>query len=314
MKASLDDGGSGGARGVDAVALETRDVVEAGAEASVQLEEPVVSEHDVEGHGPEQSVVTDLTQPAPWFTFGAVLRPVTILLAAMELTRPGMPKAEATRYAAALNRVGLERQIDPLMAVAIVHFESHWLPGQISEDGEDYGLGQVRARYQLGCRDDVDPLNAPSESCQRAKAALLEGVENIRQMGNVIKANQLFCKKHLGAKALAAAGDSAWLAGYQGYGSPEHWCQGGDKTKQVIAYHGELLERLGLKKKAPPPKASKPAAKPGASKPAARPETRPEASKPANRPAESKPADRPTVHDRPVARHDAGHPRVTAKR
>lgn len=194
-----------------------------------------------------------MTQPAAWFTFGRVIRPVAILLAAMELSRPGMPKAEGQRYAAALNKMALERQIDPLVAVAIVHFESHWLPNQVSDDGEDYGLGQVRVRYQMACRGDEDPLSAPSEACQQAKSALLEGVHNIRQMGQVIKANQEFCRAHLSPKAVAAGGDGVWLAGYQGYGSPERqrWCQPGDKTRQVLAYHAELLERLGLRKKAP---------------------------------------------------------------
>ncbi|RYE94978.1 MAG: hypothetical protein EOO75_00520 [Myxococcales bacterium] len=183
----------------------------------------------------------------------------------MELSRPGMPKAEGQRYAAALNKMALERQIDPLVAVAIVHFESHWLPGQVSEDGEDYGLGQVRARYQMACRGDEDPLGAPSEACQQAKSALLEGVHNIRQMGQVIKANQEFCRAHLSPKAAALGGDGIWLAGYQGYGSPERqrWCQPGDKTRQVLAYHAELLERLGLRKKTP----ARPAPKaPGAAK------------------------------------------------
>ena len=198
-----------------------------------------------------------------WSTFGPVIRPVAILLAAMELSRPGLNKAEGQRYAAALNKMALERQIDPLVAVAIVHFESHWLPGQVSDDGEDYGLGQVRARYQMACRGDEDPLNAPSEACQQAKSALLDGVHNIRQMGQVIKANQEFCRAHLSPKAAAAGGDGIWLAGYQGYGSPERqrWCQPGDKTRQVLAYHGELLERLGLRKKAPVKPAPKAAPK-----------------------------------------------------
>ena len=90
----------------------------------------------------------------------------------------------------------------------------------------------------------------------------------------LIKANQLFCKEHLGPKALAAAGDGAWLAGYQGYGSPERqqWCQPGDKTRQVLAYHAELLEKLGLKKKAPAKATAKkaPATKAPAKKAAAR--------------------------------------------
>ncbi|MCS6901332.1 MAG: hypothetical protein RMJ98_15865 [Myxococcales bacterium] len=170
-----------------------------------------------------------------------MVRSVAVLLAAMQLSRPGIPKAEALRYADALNRMAEEVHIDPLLAVAIVHFESRWYPTRISEDREDYGLGQVRARYLAACREDEDPLNAPSEACFAAKVALLDGVTNLQRMGAIIAANKVLCREKIGSEK-----DAQWLAGYQGYNAPEknHWCKPGEKTYQVLAYHAELMERF----------------------------------------------------------------------
>jgi hypothetical protein len=188
-----------------------------------------------------------LTEPARWVTLGAVVRSVAVLLAAMQLSRPEIPRAEALRYADALNQMAEEARIDPLLAVAIVHFESRWYPARISEDNEDYGLGQVRARYLGACREDEDPLNAPSEACLAAKSALLDGVTNLRRMGSIILANKALCKDKVGSEK-----DAQWLAGYQGYNAPERnqWCKPGDKTQQVLAYHAELVEKFFPKKKA----------------------------------------------------------------
>src|SRR5690242_11600686 len=107
----------------------------------------------------------------------------------MTLSRPGIPVPEAKQYAAALNDIAKQNGFDPLLAVAMIHYETHWYPLLISDDGEDYGLGQIRARFVGACREDEDPLHAPSEACQQAKLSLLSGVENIRRMGSVIRAN-----------------------------------------------------------------------------------------------------------------------------
>lgn len=165
-----------------------------------------------------------------------------------------MPKAEATHYARTLNEVAKENDFDPLLAVAIIHFETRWTPNLVSPDGEDYGLGQVRARYHGGCRDDADPLAAPSAGCLATKASLLDGDHNLRVMGSIIAANRDLCADKTGT-----ARASQWLAGYQGRNFPERgkWCQPGEKTWRVISYHQELLAKL-LPKPAPP-KAKPPA-------------------------------------------------------
>jgi hypothetical protein len=186
-----------------------------------------------------------------------LIRLVATLVSAILLSRPGMPRGEATRYARVLNEVAKEHAFDPLLAVAIVHFESRWDPSQVSDDGEDYGLGQVRARFVGACRGDEDPLGNPSEGCRAVKASLLSGEHNLRVMGTIIEANRELCKDKTGsAKA------PQWLAGYAGLNFPERnrWCQPGDKTWRVLAYHKELLAKLLPKPRKPAP--AKPTAAP----------------------------------------------------
>jgi hypothetical protein len=167
-----------------------------------------------------------------------------------------MPKAEATRYARTLNQISAEHDFDPLTAVAIIHFETHWYPTLVSSDGEDYGLGQVRARFVGACRGDEDPVNAPSDACVAVKASLRDGVTNIRHMGHIIGANKVLCKEKTGTAKV-----EQWLAGYQGYNDPGRgrFCKPGEKTKQVLGYYNEIVAKLVPK---PKPKAMpKPAAR-----------------------------------------------------
>jgi hypothetical protein len=201
-----------------------------------------------------------------------VIRPVAILISAMMLSRPGIPKDEATRYARALNEIAAQNDIDPLTAVAIIHYETGFRPTLISADGEDHGLGQVRARYLSACREDPDPVHDPSEACRAAKLALLDGVINIRRMGMIIAANKEFCKKQVGS-----ARTPQWLSGYQGYGTFGHFCTPGEKTWRVIKYQDELIERFAPKPK-PKPKAPpkpKPKARPAPEEKPARHPLRP---------------------------------------
>lgn len=211
-----------------------------------------------------------------------MIRPIPILVAAILLSRPGMPKAEAALYARTLNAVAAEHDFDPLTAVAIIHFETHWHPGLVSADGEDYGLGQVRARFIGACRSDADPVNAPSSACLAVKASLRDGVTNLRRMGSIIGANKDLCKEKTGSAKIPQ-----WLAGYQGYGAPGQglWCTPGPKTWMVLGYYNDLLAKLVPRPKpAPKPKPAKPPAKlaPPKAKPA----------KPAEAKAHAKPAAR----------------------
>ena len=176
-----------------------------------------------------------------------MVRSIPLLVSAILMSRPSMPRVEAARYATVLNQVALEHDFDPLTAVAIIHFETHWYPSLISADGEDYGLGQVRGRYLAACRADEDPVGAPSAACQAAKENLLDGAFNIRRMATIITANREMCRERTGT-ALAPQ----WLAGYQGYNSPssDRWCSPGEKTWRVLDYRKELIATLLPKPKA----------------------------------------------------------------
>jgi hypothetical protein len=185
-----------------------------------------------------------------------LIRLVATLVSAILFSRPGMPREEATRYAKVLNEVAKARDFDPLLGVAIIHFETHWYPSLVSPDGEDYGLGQVRARFIGACRGDEDPLGQPSEACKAVKASLLSGEHNIRVMGSIIEANRDLCKDKTGTGRA-----SQWLAGYAGLNFPERnkWCQPGAKTWRVLSYHQELLAKLVPKPAKPKAKPAKPA-------------------------------------------------------
>lgn len=163
------------------------------------------------------------------------------------MSRPAIPKEEATRYAKVLNEIGSKYDFDPLLAVSMIHYESRWLPGAASDDGEDYGLGQVRARFVGACRGEEDPVHAPSDACKAVKANLLAGEVNLRQMGVIIGANKKMCVEKRGKMK-----PELWIAGYQGLSQPERnkWCTPGPTTTRVMDYHKELLATLSPKPKA----------------------------------------------------------------
>lgn len=170
-----------------------------------------------------------------------MLRPLAVIMAAIYLSRPGIPYPEAERLAKVVQAEAKAESFDPLSVVAIVHFESGWYPVIISANGEDYGLGQIRARYIGACKQDEDPLNAPSVACLRVKASLLVGEENVRWIAKLITRNRQFCKKKTGT-----AWFSQWLASYQGlnFASEKRWCQPKEKTWRVVRYHKQLTRDL----------------------------------------------------------------------
>lgn len=170
-----------------------------------------------------------------------MVRAIAILVSAISMSRPGIMKEEATRYAKVLNEIGSKNSFDPLLAVAMIHYESHWIPSVASEDGEDFGLGQVRARFVGACKGDEDPVNAPSEACKAVKAQLLGGEANLRAMGSIIAANQKMCADKRGKSK-----PEYWIAGYQGLSQPERnkYCVPGPTTTRVMDYHKELMAAL----------------------------------------------------------------------
>lgn len=176
-----------------------------------------------------------------------MIRPLAVIVSAILLSRPSMPKSEATRYAQILAEEAKKHDFDPLTGVAIVHFESRWQPWQISADGEDWGLGQIRARFLSACRDDEDPVASPSANCLAAKRSLLVPEVNLRRMASIITANRELCKEKTGAGDLPR-----WLAGYEGLNRParDSWCEPSQKTWEVVAYRKMLVETLVAKRHA----------------------------------------------------------------
>ena len=182
-----------------------------------------------------------------------MLRPLAVIVSAIMLSRPGMPQDDAKHFATVLQQEAKEHGFDPFTGVAIVHFESGWYPEMVSENGEDYGLGQIRARYIGACRKDEDPLNDPSPECKAVKASLLTAETNIRTMAQLITNNRKLCTEKTGSALF-----HQWLASYQGRNFPKQnrWCQPGDKTWQVIKYRRHLIDEL-VHKKHPPAKTAK---------------------------------------------------------
>lgn len=170
-----------------------------------------------------------------------MVRAIALLVSAITMTRPGIPKEEATRYAKVLNEISSKNDFDPLLAVAMIHYESRWIPSAASDDGEDWGLGQLRARYIGACRNDEDPVGAPSDACKAVKANLLVGETNLRAMGGIIAANKKMCAEKRGKNK-----PEYWIAGYQGLSNPERnkYCVPGPTTTRVLDYHKELVAAL----------------------------------------------------------------------
>ncbi len=170
-----------------------------------------------------------------------MVRPLAVIVAAIMLSRPGMPKEDAQRFATILQEVAKQHGFDPLTGVAMVHYESSWYPNVVSDNGEDYGLGQIRARFIGACRDDADPLEEPSDACKEVKKSLLDAETNLRMMGQIITDNRKLCREKTGT-----AWFHQWLGSYQGLNFPKEnrWCQANDRTHRVIEYRKRLIAEV----------------------------------------------------------------------
>lgn len=140
---------------------------------------------------------------------------------AILLCRPSLPLATAQTYA----RIVLDRatalHMDPLMMVAVVDHESGWNEGAVSKDGEDVGLGQIRARYIGACVGEANPVHAPSPKCAAEKARLRTGTYNLEVMANGLERWISICKQKTGA-----ATEIGVLTAYSGANKQKlgQWC------------------------------------------------------------------------------------------
>ena len=153
---------------------------------------------------------------------GRMYRSIPVIVWAIGQSQPSMPAKQLTSYAQVVQDEAKKHDIDPFTIVAIVHNESRWRASAVSPDGEDFGLGQIRARYRKGCRPDIPAAQDSSPSCSVVKANLLNGASNIRSMANTITAWRTKCRKVTGRKALLVR----WLHGYGGMTKPGKgtWC------------------------------------------------------------------------------------------
>ena len=145
---------------------------------------------------------------------GFVERPAKTVAAAIKLTRPRLALKVRENWAKLLIETARKNDFDPFTGVAIIRSESRWNPSVVSRDGEDFGLGQVRARYIKGCNPDIPAARDNSKSCNAVKARLLSSAYGIRRMGAAITAWRKKCRKVTGRPALF----KRWLHGYGGMG------------------------------------------------------------------------------------------------
>lgn len=167
-----------------------------------------------------------------------MLRPVAVIVAAILMSRPELPREDATRWAEVLRDEARARDFDPLTVVSLVHHESGWHPTRISPSGEDFGLGQIRARYLEPCRKDEDPVRRPSEACKRLQETLLEPEANLRTIARLVLLHRGICRKKAGSAAV-----DRWLASYQGRNYPrkKRWCVPGERTRKILEYRAKLI-------------------------------------------------------------------------
>jgi len=155
-------------------------------------------------------------------------RTIAAIVWAIQNVSPTVSTPRATSYAKAIQTQAHKRHIDPFTIVSIIHHESRFRASAISPDGEDYGLGQVRARYLRQCRKDKDPLRKPSPACNAAKNRLLIGAINIRYVAQAIGSWRATCRRLTNRPALF----HRWLHGYGGMGNLKRGIICGQKKKR----------------------------------------------------------------------------------
>lgn len=136
---------------------------------------------------------------------------LVVVIAAIGLCRPSLSTTTRTSYAKIVLDRSAKLGIDPLLMVAIVDHESGWMPSAVSKDGEDHGLGQIRARYRPACAKDVDPVHAPSTACAAEKRRLLDGEHNLDVMADAIGAWIELLKKKTGTTKVK---EESWTSAY----------------------------------------------------------------------------------------------------
>lgn len=141
---------------------------------------------------------------------------LTTILLALQLSAPGLNDKITMNYAKVIQKQSIKKNIDPLIIISIIAHESHWNSRAISNDKNDYGLMQVRARFVT-----ISPER------------LLDGSTNIMVGSAFLDSSVKFCTKFLNREPLIEES----LSCYQGScSSKRKMCKPTKKTKDVVDY------------------------------------------------------------------------------
>lgn len=170
-----------------------------------------------------------------------MLRTLQAIVAAIQLSAPGVSDPDALRFATALRDQAKQHDFDPFTAVAMIHSESRFNHLAISPDNEDYGLGQIRARFIGACKSADSPVDHPSDECLTQKERLLVPEENIRILAELISRHRLLCQRKVRSTKFAH-----WLASYQGRNDVrlQRFCKPAPETWKVVKYRDWLIQTL----------------------------------------------------------------------
>lgn len=143
-----------------------------------------------------------------------MLRSLSVIVAAILLSQPTMPRSTAERYAKVVQHEARQHHFDPFTMVAMVHYESRWISS--AHNGKCFGLAGVCLSNYRFCRE-----NPHGARCKAKRAELLNGRENLRIAADLITSNRRFCRSKTGRAEF-----HHWLASYQGLNKPGAgiWC------------------------------------------------------------------------------------------
>lgn len=174
---------------------------------------------------------------------------VAAIVAAILSLRPGMPTAQAERYAAIIDTEGRRHGIQPATTIALIAHESHWRAGAEGDctaaGCRAIGLGQIHYEHVGACRHDPDPVHDPGRECLRVRESLRDGEHNLRLTIRLLGRWRTTCQKRVGR-----ADARAVLSGYAGLSRPpSRWCGRAYRRGRWVALpvHKGVAEVLALR-------------------------------------------------------------------
>lgn len=146
------------------------------------------------------------------------------VILAIRLLHPERPDAET--LARLIEDASRRAHVDPLALVAYVEHESRFRASAVSKDGEDHGLGQIRARYQKACRGA-----RRSRACRAEKVRLRDPAYNLRVLAGKIRAVK---KGEIWKRDRTMR---AWVAALAGTTDPNHRA-----VREIVALYQRIRQ------------------------------------------------------------------------